>query len=55
MGRKMSEWLKEANEELERIEAKKTYKYRDPVTNEVFEYDRKGLYKKNSRTLIPVE
>ena len=41
-------------EELKHSEAKKTYKYRDPVTNEVFEYDRQGIYKKNDRTLVPV-
>jgi hypothetical protein len=47
-------WIREVREELERIDAKKTHKYKDPVTNEVFEYERQGIYKKNGRTLIPV-
>lgn len=61
----MKRWMEEALEalealediekaEIERLEAKKTYKYKDPVTNEVFEYEHQGLYKKNGRTLVPV-
>lgn len=36
----------------EETEAK--FKYRDPQTNEVYEYDRKGLYRKDGRVLVPV-
>lgn len=42
----------EANSPEEKSEGK--YKYKDPQTNEVYEYDRKGLYRKNGRVLIPV-
>lgn len=52
---KLKDWLKEVAEEFQRLEAKKTYKYKDPVTNEVYEYERQGIYKKNGRTLIPVK
>jgi hypothetical protein len=45
--------IRKAIEAAEDAQAKKTYKYRDPVTNEVFEYDRQGIYKKNGRTLVP--
>ena len=30
------------------------YKYKDPVTGEVYEFARKGVYKKNGRVLILV-
>lgn len=30
------------------------FKYRDPKTNEIFEFDRRGLYRKNGRVLVPV-
>jgi hypothetical protein len=30
------------------------YKYRDPKTQEIYEYDQQGIYKKDGRTLIPV-
>jgi hypothetical protein len=36
-----------------KVEAK-TFKYEDPITNEIFEYERKGLYRKNGRTLVPI-
>lgn len=29
------------------------YKYEDPKTGEVYEYQRKGIYRKNGRTLVP--
>jgi len=29
------------------------FKYKDPKTGQVYEYDRKGIYKKDGRTLIP--
>ena len=29
------------------------YKYKDPVTGEEFEFERKGVYKKNGRILVP--
>lgn len=35
-------------------DAKGGYKYKDPKTGEVYEYERKGIYKKSGRTLIPV-
>ena len=31
------------------------FKYKDPKTGEVYEYDRKGIYKKDGRTLIPAK
>lgn len=31
------------------------YKYKDPKTGEVYTYERRGVYKKNGRTLIPVK
>jgi hypothetical protein len=30
------------------------YKYKDPVTGEIYEFARKGVYKKNGRVLILV-
>jgi hypothetical protein len=41
--------------EEEESEGKKGFKYKDPITNEIFQFDRKGLYKKNGRTLVPFE
>ena len=35
-------------------DASAEFKYKDPKTGEVYEYERKGIYKKNGRTLIPV-
>jgi hypothetical protein len=29
------------------------YKYKDPITGEIYEYARKGVYKKNGRVLVP--
>ena len=29
------------------------YKYRDPKTDEIYEFPRKGVYTKNGRTLVP--
>lgn len=34
--------------------SKAEYKYKDPKTGEVYEYERQGIYKKDGRTLIPV-
>ncbi len=34
-------------------ETKAGYKYKDPQTGEIFEFERKGVYTKNGRTLIP--
>jgi len=34
--------------------AQNKYKYKDPKTGEIYEYDRRGIYKKNGRALIPV-
>ena len=31
------------------------YKYKDPQTGEIYEYERKGVYKKDGRFLIPVK
>ena len=33
--------------------AQNKYKYKDPKTGQVYEYDRKGIYKKDGRTLVP--
>jgi len=35
--------------------AQNAYKYKDPKTGEVYEYERKGIYKKDGRTLIPAQ
>ena len=32
----------------------KTYKYRDPKTGQIFEYDRPGIYENDGRKLVPV-
>lgn len=34
--------------------AQSKYKYRDPKTQEIYEYDQQGVYKKDGRTLVPV-
>ena len=34
--------------------AQNQYKYKDPKTGEVYEYERKGVYQKNGRNLVPV-
>ncbi|MQF98115.1 MAG: hypothetical protein FI729_01095 [SAR202 cluster bacterium] len=34
--------------------AQNKYKYKDPKTGEVYEYERKGVYQKNGRNLVPV-
>jgi hypothetical protein len=33
---------------------KKIYKYKDPKTGEVYEFERRGLYRRNGRILVPV-
>lgn len=35
--------------------AQNSFKYRDPKTGQVYEYDRRGVYKKDGRALIPVK
>lgn len=35
-------------------DAEGSFKYEDPKTGEIFTFKRKGIYKKNGRTLIPV-
>ncbi len=35
--------------------SKAAFKYKDPKTGEVYEYERQGIYKKNGRTLIPAK
>jgi len=35
--------------------AQNKYKYKDPKTGQVYEYERKGIYKKDGRTLIPAQ
>ena len=35
--------------------SKGTFKYKDPKTGQVYEYDRRGIYKKDGRTLIPAK
>ena len=56
--------MSRACEDMEHIEAvdfqlkhaeAKTYKYRDPKTNEIFEYDQPGIYRKNGRVLVPAK
>ena len=34
-------------------EAEAGFKYQDPKTGQIYEYERKGIYKKDGRTLIP--
>ncbi len=34
--------------------AQSKHKYRDPKTQEIYEYDQQGIYKKDGRTLVPV-
>lgn len=51
--------LKLANEEVIYSEIAKEsseagFKYQDPVTGEIYEFVRKGVYRKNGRVLIPV-
>ena len=40
-------------EQLKKSQSK--YKYKDPKTGQVYEYERKGIYKKDGRTLIPAK
>ena len=44
------------SEEVEEwnLAASKEFKYQDPKTGEVFTYNRRGIYKKDGRVLIPV-
>ena len=35
--------------------AQSKYKYKDPKTGQVYEYENKGIYKKEGRTLIPTK
>ena len=35
--------------------AQSKYKYKDPKTGQVYEYENKGIYKKEGRTLIPAK
>lgn len=42
----------EAKSPKEKSEGK--FKYKDPKTNEVYEYTRKGIYRKSGRILVPV-
>jgi hypothetical protein len=36
-------------------ESQGKFKYKDPKTNEVYEYERKGIYRKDGRVLVPVK
>lgn len=40
-------------EYLQKVEG--SFKYKDPKTGEIFIYQYKGIYKKDGRTLIPVQ
>jgi len=40
--------------EIAREVSKAGYKYKDPVTGEIYEFARKGVYKKNGRVLVLV-
>lgn len=40
-------------EQLKKSQSK--YKYKDPKTGQVYEYEQKGIYKKDGRTLIPAK
>ena len=40
-------------EQLKKSQSK--YKYKDPKTGQVYEYEQKGIYKKEGRTLIPAK
>ena len=47
---------KVTKEDFELLRKEKgSYKYRDPKTGEVFTYNRKGVHKKDGRTLIPTQ
>jgi len=35
--------------------AQNKYKYKDPKTGQVYEYERRGIYRKDGRTLIPAQ
>ena len=35
--------------------SKASFKYKDPKTGQVYEYERKGIYKKEGRTLVPTQ
>ena len=35
--------------------SKASFKYKDPKTGQVYEYDRRGIYKKDGRTLVPTQ
>tara|TARA_R100000808_G_C2153713_1_gene164217 strand:- start:706 stop:1308 length:603 start_codon:yes stop_codon:yes gene_type:complete len=42
------------DEEEWKFAISKEFKYQDPKTGEIFTYNRRGIYKKNGRVLIPV-
>ena len=57
-GRPKNSAYKQDNDLLPKGHPKKSkaegnYKYQDPITGEIYEFVRKGVYKKNGRTLIP--
>lgn len=35
--------------------SKESYQYEDPKTGEVFTFNRKGVFRKNGRVLIPIQ
>ena len=40
-------------EQLKKAQSKAAYKYEDPKTGQIYEYERKGIYRKDGRVLIP--
>jgi|TARA_B100000519_G_C13967523_1_gene308299 hypothetical protein len=46
--------LEDLEEYFSEESGKKEYKYQDPKTGEVYTFNRRGVYKKNGRFLIPV-
>jgi len=40
-------------EQLKRAQSEGAFRYKDPKTGEIYEYERRGVYKKDGRTLIP--
>lgn len=49
----LKEYLKSKFKKSEADE-RSGYKYKDPRTGEIFIFERKGVYRKNGRILVPV-
>tara|TARA_R110000751_G_scaffold95018_1_gene185509 strand:+ start:268 stop:441 length:174 start_codon:yes stop_codon:yes gene_type:complete len=51
--KRKNEILLEVSNSIKEKEAQAKFKYKDPKTGEIYEYERRGIYKKDGRTLIP--